>query len=106
MNFSPHHLIDIASILAGLCLLIVVIGKSSKNLRSLILYWVAAIMLLIGGSLGILHGFQNIDWVRHHHYLIFYYGCFLENVALGMGLVLVVLQVSQDFEPHKKPSQS
>ena len=105
MNYELRHFVDILCILVGLAYVSNTIGKSSKNPRVLSIFRLAAIMLLIGGGLGLLHGLPNIDWVHHHSYAIFYYGLEFENVAFGMMLVFIFLGVHKEFEPRQKPSQ-
>jgi hypothetical protein len=106
MNFAFHHWVNILCILAGLAYGISTIGKSSKNLRGLYLYRLAALLLLAGGGLSVLHYFQNIDWVHRHHYAVFYYGWMIQNVGFGMMVTLVFLGVYKDFEPRQKASPS
>jgi hypothetical protein len=105
MNFARHHFSDILCILAGLALLFSVIGKSSKNPRALFFFRLASIMLLIGGGFRCLRYFQNIGWVHHYDYQVFYYGFLLKAMAAGMMVVLVFLGVQKEFEPRKKASQ-
>ena len=91
--------------LAGLAYGISTIAKGSKNPRGLFLYRLAALMIFVGGGLGLLHGFQNIGWVHHYHYQVYYYGFLFKAVALGMLVVLLLLRVHKDVEPCKKTSQ-
>ena len=85
--------------------LISVIHKSSKNLRGLFLYRLAALMLFVGGNLGLLHGFQNIELVHRNSYAVFYYGLMLKQMAFGMMLALAFLGVSKEFESRQKNPQ-
>jgi hypothetical protein len=106
MNFALHHFVDILCILAGLAYGISTIGKSSKNPRGLFLYRLAALMLFVGGDLGLLHGFPKSDWVHSHLYAVFYYGILLKQMAFGMLIVLLLLGVHKDVESRKKASQA
>jgi uncharacterized membrane protein YbjE (DUF340 family) len=105
MNFALHHFFDILCILVGLAYGFSTIGKSSKNPRGLFLYRLAALMLFVGGDLGLLHGFPKSDWVHSHSYAIFYYGWTFKNVGFGMMVTLVFLGVYKDLEPSQKASQ-
>ena len=106
MNFARHHYLDIICILAGLAYGISTIGKSSKNPRALSLFRLAALMLFVGGDLGLLHYFQNVNWVHRHSYAIFFDGYSFKSVGLGMMLALVFLGVYKEFEPRQKASQA
>jgi hypothetical protein len=106
VNFVRYHFVDIFCILAGLAYGISTLGKTSKNPRGLSLFRLAALMLFVGGDLGLLHYFQYIEWVHRHSYAIFSEGRMFKNVGIGMMLVLVFLGVYKEFEPRQKPSQS
>src|ERR1700721_2156351 len=98
MHFALRHLMDFCCVLGAMAFFTDMLRKKSTNRRSFICYYVAAMLLFVGGLFGLLHGFPKLVFVAQHHYLIDYYARFLEQVGLGMALAWVMLRGYLDFE--------
>ena len=86
-------------------MLISLMGRQTQNPRGLLCCRLACLCFLVGGSLGLLHYFQNIDWIHRHHYAFFIYALALESIGVGMFIVLLILGVfQQEFGSRKKAS--